>query len=115
MNVNIPVVDAEREFGLLGRDTVNPSKTFYNRCFKADVSEKLRAVKSAKAFIKLKPVSKAIVSAARTVPLPLERKVKKTCDELILLRFHENAETWGVVKCSPVKEGENGGKLPIES
>ena len=40
LNVNIAVVDVDRNFGLLGRDIINNSKESIERCFKADVSEK---------------------------------------------------------------------------
>ena len=37
----------------------------------------------------------------RKVPLPLERKVKKTIDEILLLRILEPVEAGGVYNCSP--------------
>ena len=40
--------------------------------------------------------------AARKVPLPLERIVNKTIDELLLLGILEPVEACGVVNCSPV-------------
>ena len=85
LNVNIAVVDADRNFGLLGRDILNKSKDSIDRCFKAEASEKLPTVKGAKASIKSKPDAKPMFCAARKVPLPLERKVNKSIDELLLL------------------------------
>ena len=38
VNVNIAVIDADRNFGLLGRDILTNSKDFFERCFKAEVS-----------------------------------------------------------------------------
>ena len=80
-NVNIAVVDADRNFGLLERNIINNSKESIERCFKAEVFEKLPTVKGAKGSIKLKPDAKPMFCAARKVPLPLERKVNKTIDE----------------------------------
>ena len=85
LNVNNAVVDADRNFGLLGRDKINKSKESIERCFKAEVPEKLPTVEGAKASIKLKPDAKPMFCAARKVPLPLERKVNKAIDELLLL------------------------------
>ena len=39
INVNIAVVDADRNFGLLGRDILNNSNESIERCFKAEVFE----------------------------------------------------------------------------
>ena len=61
------------------------SKESIDRCFKAEVCEKLPTVRGAKASIKLKPDAKPMFCAARKVPLPLEWKVNKTIDELLLL------------------------------
>ena len=47
LNVNIAVVDADRNFGLLGRDIINNREESIERCFKAEVSEKLPTVKGA--------------------------------------------------------------------
>ena len=71
VNVNVAVVDADRNYGLLGRDILNISKDSIERCFKAEISEKLPTVKGAKASIKLKPDAKPMFCAARKVPLPL--------------------------------------------
>ena len=49
--------------------------------------------------------------AARKVPLPLERKVNKTIDELLLLGILEPVEAGGVDNCSPVVWVEKGDKL----
>ena len=84
-NVNIAVVDADRNFGLLGRDIINNSKESIERCFKAEASKKLPTMKSTKVSIKLKPDAEPMFCAARKVPLPLEQKVNKTIDELLLL------------------------------
>ena len=109
-NVNIAVVDADRNFGLLGRDIMNNSKESIERCFKAEVSEKLPAVKGAEASIKLKPDAKPMFFAARKVPLPLERKFNKTIDELLLLGILEPVEAGGVDNCSPVVWVKKGNK-----
>ena len=111
LNVNIAHVDADRNFGLLGRDVINNSKESVERPFKAEVSEKLPKVKGAKVSIKLKPDAKPMFCAARKVPLPLERKVNKTIDELLLLGILEPVEAVGVDSCSPVVWVEKGDKL----
>ena len=111
LNVNIAVVDADRNFGLLGRDIIKNSKQSIERCFKAEVSEKLSTVKGAKAFIKLKPDAKPRFCAARKVPLPLARKINKTVDELLLLGILEPVEAGGVDNCSPVLWVKKGDKL----
>ena len=111
LNVNFAVVDADRTFGLLGRDIINHSKESIDRCFKAEVSEKLPTVKGAKASIKLKPDVKPMFCAARKVPLPLERRVKKTIDEILLLGIHEPVEAGGVDNCSPYVWVKKGDKL----
>ena len=77
LNVNSAVVDADRNFGLLGRDILNHSKESIDRCFKAEVPETLPTLKGAKAFIKIKYVAQPMVCAARKVPLQLGRKVNK--------------------------------------
>ena len=110
-NVNIAVVDADRNFGLLGRDIINNSKESIERCFKAKVSKKLPLVKGAKASIKLKPDAKPMFCAARKVPLPLEQKVYKTFDELLLLGILKPVEAGGVDNCSPVVWVKKGDKL----
>ena len=102
LNVNIAVVDADRNFGLLGRDIINNSKKSIDRCVKAEASEKLPTVKGALASVKLKPDAKPMFCAARKVPLPLERKVNKTIDELLLLETLKPVEAGGVDNCSPV-------------
>ena len=101
LNVKIAVVDADRNFGLLGHDIINNSKESINQCFKAEASEKLPTVKGAKASIKLKPDARPMFCAARKVPLPLERKVNKTIDELLLLGILKPVEAGGVDNCSP--------------
>ena len=111
VNVNIAVVDADRNFGLLGRDILNNCEESIERCFKAEVSEKLPTVKGAKASIKLKTDAKPMFCAARKVPLPLERKVNKTIDELLLLGILEPVEAGGVDNCSPVLGVKKGDKL----
>ena len=111
LNVNIAVVDADRNFGLLGRDILNNSNESIEGCFKAEVSEKLPTVKGAKASIKLKPDAKPMFCAARKVPLPLERKTNKTIDELMLLEILELVEAGGVDDCSPVVWVKKGDKL----
>ena len=111
LNVNIAVVDADRNFGLLGRDIINNSKESIERCCKAELSEKLPTVKGAKASIKLKPEAKPMFCAARKVPLPLERKVNKTIDELLLLGILKPVEAGGVDNCSPVVWVKKGDKL----
>ena len=58
LNVNIAVVGADKNFGLLGRDKLNHSTESIHRCFKTKVSEKLPTVEGAKASIKLKPDAK---------------------------------------------------------
>ena len=78
------------------------SKESIDRCFKAEVCEKLPTVRGAKASIKLKPDAKPMFCAARKVPLPLEWKVNKTIDELLLLGILEPVEAGGVYNCSPV-------------
>ena len=100
--MNIAVVDADRKFGFLGRDKLDLSKESIDRCFKAEVSEKLPTVKVAKASIKLKPDAKPMFRAARKVPLPLELSANKNIDELLLLGIPEPVEASGVNKCSPV-------------
>ena len=111
LNVNIAVVDADRNFGLLVRDIINNSKESIDRCFKAEASEKLPIVKGAKASIKLKPDAKPMFCAARKVLLPLERKVNKTIDKLLLLGILEPVEAGGVDNCSPVVWVKKGDKL----
>ena len=54
-----------------------------------------------------------MVCAARKVPLPLERKVNKTIDELLLLGILELVETGGVDNCFLVACVKNGNKLPM--
>ena len=102
INVNIAVVDADKNFGLLGRDILNNCKESIDRCFKAEASEKLPTVKGAKASIKLKPDAKSMFCAARKVSLPLERKVNKTIDELLVLGIFKPVEAGGEDNCSPV-------------
>ena len=102
LNVHLAVVNADRKFGLLGRDIINNSKKSIDRCVKAEASEKLPIVKGAKASIKLKPDAKPVFCAARKVPLPLERKVDKTIDELLLLGILKPVEAGGVDNCSLV-------------
>ena len=63
LNVNIAVDDADRNFGLMGRDILNQSKESFDRCFKAEASQKLPTVKGAKASIKLKPDARPIFCA----------------------------------------------------
>ena len=111
VNVNIAVVDADRNFGLLGRDILNNCKESIERCFKAEVSEKLPTVKGAKASIILKPDAKPLFCAARKVPLPLERKFNKTIDDLLLLGILAPVEAGGVDNCSPVVWVKKGDKL----
>ena len=111
LNVNIAVVDADRNFGLLGRDIINNSKEPIDRCFKAEASEKLPIVQGAKASIKMKPDAKPMFCAARKVPLPLERKVNKTIDEFLLLVIPKPFEAGGVDNCSPVVWVKKGDKL----
>ena len=111
LNVNIAVVDADRNFGLLGRDIINNSKESIDRCFKAEASEKLPIVKGAKASIKLKPDAKPMFCAARKVPLPLERKINKTIDELLFLGILKPVEVGGVDNRSPVVWVKKGDKL----
>ena len=96
---------------ILGRDIINNSKESIDRCFKAEASEKLPTVKGAKASIKLKPDAKTMFCAARKVPLPLERKVNKIIDELLLLGILEPGEAGGVDNCSPVVWVKKGDKL----
>ena len=100
--VNIAVVDAYRTFDFLGSDLLNHNKESSDRCFEAEVSEKLPTVEGAKASIKLKPDAEPMFCAARKVPLPLERKVNKIIDELLLLGILETVEAGGVDNCSPV-------------
>ena len=111
VNVNIAVVDADRNFGLLERDLLNNSKESLERCFKAEVSEKLPTVKGAKTSIKLNLDAKPMFCAARKVPLPLVRKAKKTIDELLLLGILEPVEAGGVDNCSPVVWVKKNDKL----
>ena len=111
VNVNIAVVDADRNFGLLGRDILNNCKESNERCFKAEVSETLPTVKGAKASIKLKPDAKPMFCAGRKVPLPLERKVSKTIDELLLLGILKLVEAGVVDNCSPVVWVKKGDKI----
>ena len=111
VDVNIAVVDADRNFGLLRRDILNNSKDSIEQCFEAEVSQKLPTVKGAKAFIELKPDAKPMFCAARKVPLPVERKVNKTIDELILLGILEPLEAGGVDNCSPVVWVKKGDEL----
>ena len=100
-------VDADRNFGLLGRDIINHSKESIDRCFKAKKSENLTTVKGAKASTKLKPDAKRMFCAAWKVPLPLEQKTNKTIDELILLGILAPVDARGLDKCSPVvKKGD---------
>ena len=87
---------------LLGRDIINSSNESIDRCFEAEASEKLPTVKGAKASIKLKPDAKPMFCTARKAPLPLERKVNKTIDELLVLGILEPVEACGVDNCSPV-------------
>ena len=111
VNVNIVVVDADRNFGLLGRDIIKNSKESIDRCFKAEASEQLPTVKGVKASIKLKHDAKPMLCAARKEPLPLERKVSKTIDELMLLGILKPFEAGGVDNCSPVVWLKKGDKL----
>ena len=113
LNVNIAVVDADRNFGLLGRDIINNSKESIDRCFRAEASEKLPMVKCDKASIKLKPDAKSMFCAARKVPLPLERKVNKIIDELLLLGILKPVEAGGVDNCSPVVWVKKGDTIRI--
>ena len=68
-------------------------------------------MKGAQASIKLKPDSKPMFCAARKIPMPLERKVNKIIDELLLLGILEPVETGGVDYCSPVVWVKKGDKL----
>ena len=111
LNVNIALVDADRNFGLLGRDIINNSKESIDRCFKAEASEKLPTVNGANASIKLKRDDKPMFCAARKVPLPLERKVNKTIDELLLLGILKPVDAGGVDVCSRVVWVKKGDKL----
>ena len=111
VNVNIAVVDAERNFGLLGRDILNKCKESIDRCFKAEAPEKLPTVKSGKASIKLNLDAKPMFCAAGKVLLPLERNVNKTIDELLFLGILKPVETCGVDNCSPVVWVKKGDKL----
>ena len=113
VDVNIFVVDAYRIFGLLGGDLLNNSRESIERCFKAEISEKLPTVKGAKVSIKLKPDAKPMFCAARKVLLPLERQVNKTADELILWGILEPVEAGGVDNCSPVVWVRKGDKLQM--
>ena len=65
LHMNIAVDNADRNFGLLGRDILNHNEESFYRCFKAQVSEKLPTVKGAKASIKLKPDAKAMFCVAQ--------------------------------------------------
>ena len=94
LNVNIAVVDGDKNFGLLGGDIINYSKESIDRCFKGEVSEKLPIVKGAKASIKFKPDVKPMFCTARKVPMPLERKVNKTIDELICWESLTSGSRW---------------------
>ena len=95
-------MDADRNFGLLRRDILYHSKECIDRCFKAEVSEKLPTMKGANVSINLKPVAKPMFCAARKVTLPLERKINRTIDELLLLGILEPVEDGGLDFCSPV-------------
>ena len=53
LNVSIAVVDADRIFGFLGCDILNHSKESIDRCFKAEVSERLPKLKGVKTSINL--------------------------------------------------------------
>ena len=53
LNVNIAVVNADRYFGLLGRDKLGHCRESIDRCFKAEVSAKLPKMKGAKASNKV--------------------------------------------------------------
>ena len=106
-------IAVDRTSGLLGRDILNHSKESIDRCFRAEVSEKLPTVKGAEASIKLEPDAKPLFCAARKVPLPLEQKVKKSIDELLLLGILEPVETGGVDNCSPVVWVKDGDKLRL--
>ena len=63
VNVNNAIVDADRNFGLLGRDILNKCKESIERCFRAEVSEKLPTVKCAKVSSILKPDAKPMFCA----------------------------------------------------
>ena len=75
LNVNIAAVDADVNFGLLGRDILNHSITSIDRRFKTESPEKLPTVKGAKASIKLKSDANPRFCAAQKSPLQLEQKV----------------------------------------
>ena len=78
---------------------------------KAEASEKLPTVKGVKASIKLKPDAKPKFCAARKVPLPIERKVNKIIDELLLLGILKHVEAGVVDNCPPVVWVKKGDKL----
>ena len=59
-------------------------------------------MKGAKASIFLKSYAKPMFCAARKVPFPLERKVNKTIDDLVLLGILEPIDDGGVDNSSAV-------------
>ena len=110
LKLKIAVVESIRNFGLLGRDILNCCIDKVDRCFNAEI-EKTPTVKGAIASIKLKSNAKPMFCLARKVPLPLERKVNETIDELLSLGILEPVEAGGVENCSPVVWVKKGDKF----
>ena len=77
LKVNIAVVDADRNFGIMGRDIIDHSQESIDRCFKAEVSEKLPTGKGALASIKMKPYAKPMFCADGRYRCHLNERVKK--------------------------------------
>ncbi|MEL7079444.1 MAG: RNase H-like domain-containing protein [Cyanobacteria bacterium J06582_2] len=111
LKIKIAVVESDRSFGLLGRDILNRCIDKVDRCFNAVNEKTLPTVKGAIASIKLKSNAKPMFCPARKVPLPLEKKVNQTIDELLSLGILEPVEAGGVENCSPVVWVKKGDKL----
>ena len=97
----------------MGCDILNQSKESSDRSFKDDVFQKPPEMKGAKASMKLELGAKLMFSVEQKVPLPLERKIRKTIGELLLLGIFEPVEAAGVDICFPVVCVRKGDKLRL--
>ena len=98
--VELSVVKANKQFGLLGCDLLDQET---RTCFSTTATDKkLPVVSGVTASIKLLPDAKPFVAPARKVPLPLEQKINDTIDELLAMGVLEPVDAGGVTNASPV-------------
>ena len=96
IGAKIAVVEADRNFGSLGRVILNKVKEAVYRCVGTAKTNELPFFKGVCSSIKLKH------DATLKVPLPLELKVDQPFEELLCLGILIPVKTGGAENCSPV-------------